>query len=95
MLTLSAQATVTSTAEGSRLKCISGRQLPASIESTRKLRSSAFIGFAARTASTKATCGQTKHTNAAQAHAGQPAPISPSTMPIGRAARPMPSTRKR
>ena len=40
-LTLSAVTTVTSTADGSRLKCIIGTQLPAKTESIRKFRASA------------------------------------------------------
>ena len=90
---LSAVATVTSIADGSRLKCIIGARLPAMAESIMKLVSSARYGVRLDLARSKATCGQARPQNSVHAHAGQPASSSRSTTITGRIARPMPKVR--
>lgn len=83
--TLSAPTTVSSTAEGNRLECFSGTQLPASAESMTKLCSSAL---------TDRGCGRRAGGRGAAraARRGRSRPSSPSRPPVSAAPSPAAGT---
>jgi len=95
VLILSTVVSVTSRTLGSRLKAISGTHMPARIESTSRLRISPRKGAGWRSASHSASCGQTTVVNRRNTQWPAPAWFSSNTMPVGNAASPMPSVRRR
>ena len=95
VLILSTVASVTSMTLGRRLNAISGTHIPARIESSSRLRISPRKGSRWRSASHSASWGHRMVVNSRKPQWPAPAWFSSSTMPMGNAARPMPSMRNR
>jgi|GEM_PF-4261469 hypothetical protein len=95
VLSLSAVVTVSSNADGSRLKCMIGSKVAAKAESITKLCSSDVLGSGLWCDFRNAKCGHSRPHTAIHAHDGQLACSSCKTSAAGRIPSPMPSVRKR